>query len=79
MKKGEIREGTAEKILFPNRGIVVSEGERAVVKNALPGQRVRFCVQKVRKGKAEGRLLEVLEKSSHVRFSVHERTVTVNL
>ncbi len=63
MKKGEIREGTAEKILFPNRGIVVSEGERAVVKNALPGQRVRFCVQKVRKGKAEGRLLEVLEKS----------------
>ena len=55
MKKGEIREGMAEKILFPNRGIVVSEGERAVVKNALPGQRVRFCVQKVRKGNADGR------------------------
>lgn len=37
--------------------------ETAVVKNGLPGQKVKFSVNKVRKGKAEGRLLEVTEKS----------------
>ena len=37
--------------------------ETAVVKNSLPGQKVKFSVNKVRKGKAEGRLLEVTEKS----------------
>ncbi len=63
MKKGEIREGITEKITFPNKGIVRCGDEQAVVKNALPGQRVRFCVQKTRKGKAQGRLLEVLERS----------------
>ena len=34
-----------------------------IVKNGIPGQKVKFCVNKIRKGKAEGRLLEVLEKS----------------
>lgn len=33
-------------------------------KNALPGQKVKAAVNKVRKGKAEGRLLEVEEKAS---------------
>ncbi|MCD8152933.1 MAG: 23S rRNA (uracil(1939)-C(5))-methyltransferase RlmD [Clostridiales bacterium] len=33
------------------------------VKNTLPGQRVRFAVRKKRKGKAEGQLLEVAERS----------------
>lgn len=60
MKKGESYEGTVESIQFPNKGIVVCGGERAVVKNALPGQKVRFMVNKKRKGKAEGRLIEVL-------------------
>ena len=34
-----------------------------MVKNGLPGQKVRFSVNKVRKGKCEGRILEVLEPS----------------
>ncbi len=63
MKKGEILEGTVERIEFPNKGIVICGEGECVVKNALPGQRVSFMVQKVRKGKAEGRLLEILEKS----------------
>lgn len=63
MKKGEILEGTVERIEFPNKGIVVCEEGSCVVKNALPGQRVSFRVSKARKGKAEGRLLKVLEKS----------------
>ena len=33
------------------------------MKNALCGQKVSVSIQKVRKGKAEGRLLEILEKS----------------
>lgn len=64
MKKGEIYEGTVETMDFPNKGIIHIEGERAVVKNALPGQRVRFLVNKKRKGKCEGRLLEVTERAA---------------
>ncbi|MGN0482277.1 MAG: 23S rRNA (uracil(1939)-C(5))-methyltransferase RlmD [Lachnospiraceae bacterium] len=64
MKKGNRYEGVVEKINFPNKAVVVTdEGERATVKNALVGQKIAFSAKKVRKGKAEGRLLEVLEKS----------------
>lgn len=64
MKKGESYEGIVEGIQFPNKGIVVCDEGRAVVKNALPGQRVRFTVNKKRKGKVEGRLEEVLISAS---------------
>ena len=65
MKKGQVYEGIIEKVEFPNKGIVSVEGEEknVIVKNGIPGQKVRFAVNKMRKGKAEGRLLEVLEKS----------------
>jgi len=63
MKKGQIAEGVVERIVFPNKGIVNAEGERVVVKNSIAGQKVRFSVNKMRKGKAEGRLLEVVAKS----------------
>ncbi len=65
MKKGQVLVGTIEKVEFPNKGIVVvSEEEKSViVKNGIPGQKVKFCVNKFKRGNAEGRLLEVLEKS----------------
>lgn len=64
MKKGQICEGTVERVAFPNKGIVkLEDGKTAVVKNVIPGQRISFSVNKVRKGKGEGRLLEILEKS----------------
>lgn len=65
MKKREIYEGIIQKVEFPNKGLVSVAGEEkpVIVKNGMPGQKVRFCVNKIRKGKAEGRLLEVLEKS----------------
>lgn len=65
MKKGQVYEGIIEKVEFPNKGIVSVEGEekKVIVKNGIPGQKVRFAVNKMRKGKAEGRLLEVLSKS----------------
>ena len=65
MKKGQIAEGRVDHVVFPNKSVVLTEeGERVIVKNTIPGQKVSFLVNKVRKGKAEGRLLETLEKSS---------------
>ena len=64
MKKGQIAEGRVDHVVFPNKSVVLTEeGERVIVKNTIPGQKVSFLVNKVRKGKAEGRLLETLEKS----------------
>ena len=65
MKKGQIYEGIIERVDFPNKGIVfVPEEEQYVtVKNGIPGQRIRFMINKFKRGNAEGRLLEVLEKS----------------
>ena len=65
MKKGQILEGYIERVDFPNKGFAVVEGEekKVIVKNTVPEQKVRFAVNKIRKGQAEGRLLEILEHS----------------
>lgn len=62
MKKNEIYEGTVVNLKFPNKGLVQVEGEEipVLVKNTIPGQRVRFQLKKARKQKPEGNLLEVL-------------------
>lgn len=64
MKKGQTLSGVVERIDFPNKGIVQTEEGICVVKNSIPGQEILLGVQKVRKGKAEGRLLEVVKPSS---------------
>ena len=65
MKKGQIIEGVIERVDFPNKGIIRTEdGRQVIVKNTIQGQKVSASINKIRKGKAEGRLLEVLEKSS---------------
>lgn len=63
MKKGEIYEGTIEKVDFPNKGRVMIGDEKVTVKNGIPGQKIRFMINKKRSGRAEGRLMEVLEPS----------------
>lgn len=63
MKKGQMCEGIVEKVKFPNKGIVKVEDSEVTVKNTIPGQKISFVINKKRKGKAEGRLLEILEKS----------------
>jgi len=63
MKKGEIYEGLIEKVEFPNKCRIQVGEKIVIVKNGVPGQKVRFSVTKVRKGKAEGRILEVLERA----------------
>ena len=59
MKKGQIFEGIIERVDFPNKGIVyVPEEEKYVaVKNGIPGQKIRFVINKFKRGNAEGRLL----------------------
>ena len=65
MKKGQIIEGIVERVEFPNKAIVVTEdGKRVIVKNGIQGQKVSAVINKIRKGKCEGRLLEVVEKST---------------
>mgnify|MGYP000764928063 CR=1 FL=1 len=63
MKKGQIYEGTVEHVSFPNKGVLKVDGEKVIVKHAIAGQKISFSITKKRKGKCEGRLLEVLEKS----------------
>ena len=65
MKKKQVFEGIIEKVEFPNKGrVYVSEEDCYVtVKNGIPGQKVRFVINKFKNRKAEGRLLEVLEPS----------------
>lgn len=63
MKKGQVYEATVERVDFPNKGIANTGEGTVIVKNSLPGQKIRLSVNKVRSGKAEGRLLEVIEKS----------------
>ena len=63
MKKGEIGEGIIDKVTFPNKGEILYNEEKIIVKNGIPGQKVRFVVNKKRKDRLAGRILEVVEQS----------------
>ncbi|MBO4890868.1 MAG: 23S rRNA (uracil(1939)-C(5))-methyltransferase RlmD, partial [Lachnospiraceae bacterium] len=66
MKKGQEYTGSVERVRFPNKAVVSvleEPGEKCIVKNALPGQKIRFRVSKKRGGSCEGTLLEVIERS----------------
>lgn len=66
MKKGQTAEGRVIEVKFPNKAVVQCEdGALCTVKGGLPGQKLSFSINKVRKGKAEGRLLEVLEPAEN--------------
>ena len=51
MKKGQVLEGVILSVAFPNKGYVAVEGEekKVIVKNGIPGQRIRFVVNKCRR------------------------------
>ena len=63
MKKGYTYTGIVERVDFPNKGRVVTEEGVVTVKDCLPGQKVEFVINKLRHGKAEGKLLKVVERS----------------
>ena len=69
MKKGQEYVGKIEKVEFPNKGLINYTEEdgritKVVVKGGIQGQTVRFVLSKKRSGKSEGRIVEVVEKSS---------------
>ena len=47
MKKGQVYEATVERVDFPNKGIAGVGEDTVIVKNSLPGQKVKFQVNKV--------------------------------
>jgi tRNA/tmRNA/rRNA uracil-C5-methylase (TrmA/RlmC/RlmD family) len=63
MKKGEVYEGVIEKVTFPNKGHVPVDGQEVIVKNGIPGQKIRFRIHKKRKNQVEGILMDILENS----------------
>lgn len=64
MKKGQTVTGVVEQLKFPNKGIVkVDDDSYVVVKNTIPGQTISCVINKLRKGKPEGRLTAVDERS----------------
>ena len=56
MKKGEIYEGIIEKVEFPNKGFVWVDDQKVIVKNGIPGQKVRFMINKKRSGRKQENL-----------------------
>ena len=65
MKKGFRGTGTVERVDFPNKGIAVTDdGDRVIVKKYNSGTEGGICCKiKVKHQRAEGRLMEVIEKS----------------
>lgn len=63
MKKKDIIEGIVKRVEFPNKGIVETDEGKVIVKGVLPDQKVSVQITKLRKDRAEGRLVEVLEES----------------
>lgn len=64
MKKGQILEGKVIEVNFPGKAVIETEEGNVSAKGGLPGDRVKVMVTKLRKGKPEARILEVVEKSS---------------
>jgi 23S rRNA (uracil-5-)-methyltransferase RumA len=63
MKKKDIIEGIVNKVVFPNKGIINIDEEKVIVKNVIPGQKIKARITKKRKNKIEGRAIEIVEKS----------------
>ncbi|KXG75320.1 23S rRNA (uracil(1939)-C(5))-methyltransferase RlmD [Thermotalea metallivorans] len=63
MKKKDILELMIEEVAFPSIGIAFHEGKSVYIKNTIPGQKVKVFVNKVKDAYAEGKTLEILERS----------------
>jgi len=63
VKKGDVCEGIIERYDFPNKGSFQVDERKVTIKSALPGQKVKYMVTKKKSGMAEGKVLEVLERS----------------
>ncbi len=62
-KKNEIIEVRIDEVGFPNKGQGSYEENKVILKGGIRGQVVKARVTRKRKGKIEGKILEVVEKS----------------
>ncbi len=65
MKKKDIIDLKVTDMIFPSKGVGVAEGKKVIVKGGLEGQTIRTRIKKNRKDKAEGMLLEVVERADY--------------
>ncbi len=63
LKKGMEYTGEVVYTDFPNKGVVYVSDKKVSIKGAITGQKIRFTIGKLRNGRAEGNLKEVLERS----------------
>ena len=64
-KKNQIVQGTIEKTIFPNKGVLYIEDQPIYVGGTFPGQKVSARLFKRKKGTWEGKLLEVEHKPEY--------------
>ena len=64
MKKGEVAVGKVTKSMYPDKGVIEREDGSVLIKRAIEGQVVEYLISKKRNGRAEGRILKVIEKSA---------------
>ena len=83
MKKGGIYTGYVESVDFPNKGNVIVKTEedgqtieeKAVVKNSILGQTVKFMVNKKKHGKCEGRLLRFINVRPSLAYFIKRKAI----
>jgi 23S rRNA (uracil-5-)-methyltransferase rumA len=63
MKKGDIGKGIIGESYFPDSAYIEYDGEKVLIKKGIPGQMLEFVITKKKKGKLEGRVLNIIEKS----------------
>lgn len=73
MKIGSIHTGYIEKIAFGGKGLLRVENFVVLLKGGIPGQKVRFQITRKKKNYGEGKILEVLERSSREIISPYEK------
>ncbi len=69
MKKKQVYQVEIEALIYPNRAVGKIDQRAVIVKNGLPDQRVTVQISKVRRGKAEARILQVDQPAPYERES----------
>lgn len=88
MKKGETYTGRVQHVDFPNKAVVFTEsenpednGQKVIVKNSIPGQKVRFMVNKSAAANVKAdcfRCLKMHRQKRQTDVSISEHAVAVS-
>ena len=65
LRKGDVAEGIVKEVQYPNRGIIEGpEGERVIVKNVVPGQKIEYQIYKRRPERMFGHFRRTVERAA---------------